>query len=319
MGRSEGLAVAMAPHPANDAPDILRGRRRRGEDAIKIALFACAGVTILTTVGILAALAGQTVSFFSDVSIGAFFTGTTWAPTFGANASFGVLPLIVGTLLVALIGTIVAVPLGLATAIYLSEYASPRVRRVLKPALEILAGIPTVVLGFFALNFVTTVVLKTIIPGVETFNALSAGIVVGIMIVPTIASLSEDAMRAVPQGLREAAFGLGAEPRRVALRVVLPAALSGIVAASILGLARAIGETMIVSIAAGNQPLLSFNPLHGIQTMTAYIVQISLGDTPAGSLAYKTIFAVGSTLFAITFLLNYLSFRFVRRFREVYD
>lgn len=309
----------MPDAPRDVAPGFLRGRRRPGEAAIKGVLFACALVTILTTVGILASLAGETFSFFADVSPVTFFTGTTWAPTFGANASFGVLPLITGTILVALIGTLVAIPLGLATAIYLSEYASPRVRRILKPALEILAGIPTVVLGFFALNFVTNVVLKTILPGVETFNALSAGIVVGIMIVPTIASLSEDAMRAVPQGLREAAFGLGAENRRVALRVVLPAALSGIVAASILGLARAIGETMIVSIAAGNQPLLSFNPLEGIQTMTAYIVQISLGDTPAGSIAYRTIFAVGSTLFVLTFLLNYLSFRVVRRFREAYD
>lgn len=282
-------------------------------------LFACAGVTILTTIGILVALAGETFAFFSEISPIAFFTGTNWAPTFGRNASFGVLPLINGTLLVAAIGTVVAVPLGLAIAIYLSEYASARVRKVLKPALETLAGIPTVVLGFFALNFVTNVVLKTIIPGVETFNALSAGIVVGIMIVPTIASLSEDAMRAVPDSLREAAFGLGAERRRVALRVVVPAALSGIVAAAILGLARAIGETMIVAIAAGNQPLLSFNPLEGIQTMTAYIVQISLGDTPAGSLAFHTIFAVGSTLFALTFLLNYLSYLIVRRFREVYD
>lgn len=276
-------------------------------------------MTILTTVGILVSLLGETVAFFSEISPLRFFTGTRWAPTFGRNAAFGVLPLINGTLLVAAIGTLVAVPLGLAIAIYLSEYASPRVRKILKPALEILAGIPTVVLGFFALNFVTNVVLKSIIPGVETFNALSAGIVVGIMIVPTIASLSEDAMRAVPQGLREAAFGLGADRRRVALRVVVPAALSGIVAAAILGLARAIGETMIVAIAAGNQPLLSFNPLEGIQTMTAYIVQISLGDTPQGSLAFHTIFAVGSTLFALTFLLNYVSFLVVRRFREVYD
>jgi phosphate transport system permease protein len=279
----------------------------------------CAGVTIVTTVAIIASLAGETISFFRQVSPATFFGGTEWAPSFGRQAAFGVLPLINGTLLVAGIGIIVAVPLGLGIAIYLSEYAPRRARKFLKPFLEILAGLPTVVLGFFALNFVTAVLLKSAIPGVETFNALSAGIVVGIMVTPTIASLSEDAMRAVPQGLREAAYGLGGTRREVSLKIVLPSALSGIGAAVILALARAIGETMIVAIAAGNQPLLGFNPLHGIQTMTAYIVQVSLGDTPAGSLVYRTIFAVGSTLFVITFLLNYASQRIVRRFREVYD
>jgi len=279
----------------------------------------CAAVTILTTIGIVAALAGETVNFFREISPGRFFGGTTWAPTFGSNAEFGVLPLINGTLMVAAIGIVVAVPLGIGIAIYLSEYAPKRVRTVLKPFLEILAGIPTVVLGFFALNFVTKVVLQTVLPDVEVFNALSAGIVVGIMIIPTIASLSEDAMRAVPQGLREAAYGLGAGKRSVALKVVLPAALSGVVAAVILGLARAVGETMIVAIAAGNQPLVSFDPREGIQTMTAYIVQVSLGDTPTGSVAYRTIFAVGATLFMMTFLLNYLSHRIVSRFREVYE
>ncbi len=282
-------------------------------------LRGCAAVTVVTTAGIILSLLGETISFFSDISPVTFFGGTEWSPTFGRNAEFGVLPLINGTLMVAAIGTLVAVPLGLLIAVYLSEYAPPRARKVLKPFLEILAGMPTVVLGFFALNFVTIVLLKKVIPGVETFNALSAGIVVGVMVTPTIASLSEDAMRAVPQGLREAAYGLGGTRREVSLKVVLPAALSGVAASIILGLARAIGETMIVAIAAGNQPLLSFNPLQGIQTMTAYIVQVSLGDTPTGSIVYKTIFAVGSTLFVLTFALNYLSHRIVRRFREAYE
>lgn len=300
-------------------PSALHGRRRPGEAVVRVLLFACAAVTVLTTAGIVLSLAGETIAFFGDVSPLRFFGGTTWAPTFGTRASFGVLPLIAGTLLVASIGIAVAVPLGFAIAVYLSEYAPERVRRILKPFLELLAGIPTVVLGFFALNFVTTVVLKRVVPGIETFNALSAGIVVGVMIVPMIASLSEDAMRAVPFGLREAAFGLGATRREVSLKVVTPAALSGISAAVILGLARAIGETMIVAVAAGNQPQMTFNPLRGVQTMTAFIVQISLGDTPAGSIAYRTIFAVGSTLFVMTFALNAISNRIVRRFRQVYD
>lgn len=316
------MAKTVAGGGAGPSPEIsadLRGRRRPAETVVRGALFVCAAATVLTTAGIVLALAGETVRFFRDASPAEFFGGTQWAPTFGRNASFGVLPLINGTLMVAAIGTLVAVPLGLAIAIYLSEYAPDRVRAVLKPFLEVLAGIPTVVLGFFALTFVTQVLLKNVVPGIETFNALSAGIVVGIMIVPTIASLSEDAMRAVPGGLREASYGLGAGRRTTALRVVVPAALSGIVAAVILGLARAIGETMIVAIAAGNQPRMSFNPLQGIQTMTASIVQISLGDTPAGSLAYRTIFAVGSTLFVMTFVLNFLSVRIVRRFKEGYE
>jgi len=281
------------------------------------ALRACAAVTVATTAGIIASLAGETVAFFREVSPWKFFTGTTWAPTFeAAGDRFGALPLLTGTLMVALIGIVVAVPVGLAIAVYLSEYARPRARRVLKPILEILAGIPTVVLGFFALNFVTGVVLKAVIPGVETFNVLSAGLVVGIMLVPTVASLSEDAMRAVPQDLREAGYGIGASRREVATKVVLPAATSGITAAVILALARAIGETMIVTIAAGNQPLLSFNPLHAAQTMTAYIVAVSLGDTPAGSVVYRTIFALGSTLFVITLGLNVMTYRVARRLKE---
>jgi phosphate transport system permease protein len=288
------------------------------ESAIKAVLVACGVLTILTTVGILLSLASETIAFFSDVSPVEFFTGTSWAPTFAAPA-FGVLPLINGTLMVTGIAVVFAVPVGLAIATYLSEYAPPQVRRVLKPFLEILAGIPTVVLGFFALSFVTPVLLKSIFSDIDTFNALSAGLVVGLMIVPTIASLSEDALRAVPHSLREGAYALGATKRISALKIMVPAALSGISASIILAASRAIGETMIVAIAANSAPRMSFNPLEGLQTMTAFIVQVTLGDAPAGSTAYKTIFAVGSTLFAMTFVLNAISIRIVRRFKEVYE
>ena len=285
---------------------------------IKGALLACGVVTILTTAGILLSLASETIQFFSEVSPLEFFTGTDWAPSF-ADKSFGVLPLINGTLMVTGIAVLFSVPVGLAIAIYLSEYASPRIRSVLKPFLELLAGIPTVVLGFFALTFVTQVILKSIFPQIETFNALSAGLVVGLMIVPTIASLSEDALRAVPGTLREGAYGLGASKRVTALKIIVPAALSGLSASIILATSRAIGETMIVAIAANSAPDMSFNPLKGLQTMTAYIVQITLGDAPAGSIVYKTVFAVGATLFAMTFILNAISIRIVRKFKEVYD
>lgn len=295
----------------------LVGRRRPFEPVVVWALRACAALTVLTTVGIIVSLAGETIGFFREVSPVEFFTGTRWAPAFEiAGTRFGVVPLLTGTLMVALIGVVVAVPVGLAIAIYASEYASDRARRILKPILEVLAGIPTVVLGFFALNFVTGVLLKTIIPGIETFNVLSAGIVVGIMLVPTVASLSEDALHAVPRDLREAAYGLGATRREVSTRVVVPAALSGITAAVILALARAIGETMIVTIAAGNQPLLSFNPLHAAQTITAFIVAVSLGDTPAGSIVYRTIFALGSTLFLLTLGLNWMTLRVAQRLKK---
>lgn len=217
------------------------------------------------------------------------------------------------------IAVVFAVPVGLAIAVYLSEYAKPEVRRLLKPFLELLAGIPTVVLGFFALTFVTPVLLKRVFSDIDTFNALSAGLVVGLMIVPTIASLSEDALRAVPSSLREGAYALGATKRISALKIMLPAALSGLSASVILATSRAIGETMIVAVAANSAPRMSFNPLEGLQTMTAFIVQVTLGDAPAGSTAYKTIFAVGATLFAITFILNAISIRIVRRFKEVYE
>jgi phosphate transport system permease protein len=293
-------------------------RRRTGERAIKGALLACGVVSVATTIGIVLSLAFETFEFFRRVPILDYLTGTEWAPT-SRPPNFGVLPLISATLLIAGIAIVVAVPLGLGSAIFLSEYAKPRARKIIKPILEVLAGIPTVVLGYFALNFVTKSLLKSFIPGLGVFNALSAGLVVGIMIVPLIASISEDAMRAVPASLREAAYGIGAKKRIVATKVVVPAALSGIAAAVILGLSRAIGETMIVTVAAGLNPNLSANPQESMATMTAYIVQVSLGDTPQTGIAYKTIFAVGSTLFLMTLALNIASARIVRRFQERYE
>ena len=294
-------------------------RRRTGERVIKGALLACGVVSIATTIGIILSLAFETVEFFRRVPILDYLTGTQWAPTLGRPPKFGVLPLVSATLLIAGIAIVVAVPLGLGSAIFLSEYASPRVRKILKPILEVLAGIPTVVLGYFALNFVSLTLLKKLIPGLPSSNALAGGLVVGIMIVPLIASISEDAMRAVPTSLREAAYGMGSTKRTVATRVVLPAALSGVAAAVILGLSRAIGETMIVTVAAGLNPNLTADVTQSMATMTAYIVQISLGDTPQTGIAYKTIFAVGSTLFLMTLALNILSARVVRRFRERYE
>ena len=297
----------------------LAGRPRRAERLILGALWVCAAVSVLTTVGIVAVLFIDAAGFFTEVSIVRFLTDTAWRP-FGdvESGRFGVLPLLNGTLLVTAIAMIVAVPLGLGSALYLSEYAPGRVRRWLKPSLELLAGVPTVVLGYFALTFMTPLLRALLGDTVQIFNAASAGIVMGIMIVPTIASLSEDALSAVPRGLRESAYGLGATKRQVAVRVIMPAALSGVVAAVILGMGRAIGETMIVAIAAGNQPQLTANPFDQIQTMTAYIVQAVGGEAARGSLTYQSIFAVGSLLFVITFLLNILAQRFVRRFREVY-
>jgi len=292
-------------------------RRAAGESAIQMVLFLCAVVSIGTTLGIIYVLLQETVLFFQQVSPLEFFGDTRWTPLF-ASKRFGVWPLVVGTVLVAAGAMVVALPLGLLAAIYLSEYASDRMRRTLKPILEILAGIPTVVYGYFALTFVTPL-LKQIFPQTQTFNALSASIVMGIMILPTVASISEDALSAVPRSLREAAFGLGATRFEVATRIVVPAALSGISAAFILAISRAIGETMIVAIAAGQQPKITFNPLESIETMTAYIVQVSLGDTPHQSLAYKTIFAVGMLLFVMTFGLNLVSHWITRRFREVYE
>lgn len=296
-----------------------RSSARVGERIIYVLLFACGAVSILTTAGIVLTLFVEAAGFFRDISIVEFFTARNWTPFGGLEfGSFGVRPLVTGTLLVTGIALIVAVPLGLGAAMYLSDYASPRVRGILKPALEVLAGVPTIVLGFFALTFVTPLLRSVFGETVEIFNAASGGILIGIMIIPTIASISEDAMSAVPTGLRESAYGLGATRRKVVTSVVVPAALSGIVASIILGLGRAIGETMIVAIASGNLPSNSLNPFAAHQTMTAYIVQAVSGEAPRGSLSYESIFAVGALLFIITFGLNLLAQRVVRRFREVY-
>ncbi len=291
-----------------------RALRDRGVYSL---LFAAALISIVTTFGIVWVLITESFMFFREVSLIEFFTGTRWTPLF-SSAHFGILPLLNATMLIAAISLLVAIPLGLGAAIYLSEYAPKRVRAILKPTLEILAGIPTVVYGYFALLFITPL-LRQFIPGMQVFNALSAGIAMGIMIVPLVASLSEDAISAVPGSLRDAASAVGATDMEKIIGVTLPAALSGIIASFILAMSRAVGETMIVAIAAGNAPELIFNPLQGMQTMTAYIVQVSLGDTPRGTIEYSTIFAVGVTLFAMTLILNILSRIVVNRFREVYE
>jgi phosphate transport system permease protein len=287
------------------------------EWAIERSLFLCAAASILITGGIIAVLVFETVEFLREVPVTEFLFGTEWTPLFFTKA-FGVLPLVGGTLLVSLIAMAVALPAGLMSAIYLSEYAPPALRRVVKPILEVLAGVPTVVYGYFALLFVTPL-LQRVIPGLAGFNALSPGIVMGIMILPLVSSLSEDALHTVPSGLREGAYALGATKLQATIRVVVPAAFSGISAAGILAISRAIGETMIVAIAAGQQPRLTLNPLVPIETMTAYIVQVSLGDTPAGTLEYRTIFAVGMLLFLSTFGLNIASIWLRERFREEYS
>jgi phosphate transport system permease protein len=292
------------------------GSRRLQEWLIERALLLCATLSVFTTAGIIIVLAIETFGFLSEVSIVEFLTGTEWTPLF-ANRRFGVLPLVAGTVLVSTIAMAVALPMGLLSAIYLSEYAPTRLRRVVKPILEVLAGVPTVVYGYFALMFVTPL-LQQFIPGLAGFNALSPGIVMGIMILPLVSSLSEDAMRAVPGGLREGVYALGATRMQTSLTVVVPAAFSGITAACILAVSRAIGETMIVAIAAGQQPRLTANPLVPIETMTAYIVQVSLGDTPQGTIEYRTIFAVGMLLFLMTFTLNLASTWLRDRFREEY-
>ena len=297
---------------------LRRTNRRVGERVIRGLLLAAAAVSIVTTFGIVVSLVVPALEFFAEIPVWDFLTGTQWTPLF-ADAQYGVLPLVTGTITITAIATVVSVPLGLGAAIYLSEYASPRTRKVLKPTLELLAGIPTVVFGFFALQFVTQVLLVRIFPGIDVFNALSAGLVMGIMIIPTIASLSEDAMSAVPGGLREGSYSLGATKRQTAVSVVIPAALSGIVAAFVLGISRAIGETMIVTIAAGLQPNLGFNPLQGMQTMTSYIAAAGSGDLATGSVEYKSIFAVGLLLFVMTFVMNVISIRLVRKYRQAYQ
>jgi len=287
------------------------------ERLIEGVLLLSALFSIFVTVGIIGVLFFETYEFFKEVSIVDFLTDTQWTPLF-AERHFGILALFSGTFLTSGIAMAVALPIGLVTAIYLSEYAQDRLRVVVKPILEVLAAVPTVVYGYFALIFVTPL-FQRLIPELSGFNALSPGIVMGIMIIPIVSSLSEDAMRAVPMGLREGAYALGATRFQVATRVVIPAALSGIAASFILGISRAIGETMIVAIAAGQQPRLTLNPLVPIETITAYIVQVSLGDTPTGTLEYRTIFAAGMSLFAVTLLFNIASYLLKRRFAEMYE
>ena len=291
---------------------------RYGEKLIYASLAACAILSVVTTTAIVIALIGPTLGFFQDVPVADFLFGTEWSPSF-EPASFGVLPLVVGTLSVTLWGMLFAIPIGLGAAVYLSEYANPRVRKTIKPILEILAGIPTVAIGFFCVSFITPEVLQSIFPSAGIFLALSAGLGIGLMTVPIIASISEDAMRAVPGGLREGAYAMGATRMRVATRVVFPAALSGIVASIVLAISRAVGETMVVVLAAGSTPNLTLNPLESIQAMTAFIATTATGEIAQDTVEYDTIFAVGTLLFVMTLAMNLISIRLVRRFREVYE
>lgn len=307
--------------PAAGRKSLRRGRRRPFETFMKVLLVTAAAVSIATTVGIVVALVGPTIEFFQTVGVWEFLTGTRWTPTFTPE-SYGVLPLVVATLITTLLAVAIAVPLGLGAAIYLAEYATDRTRRALKPVLEVLAGVPTVVFGFFALFALNPLLQKwwpTDNPPAFQ-NLLVAGIVMGIMIVPTVASVSEDAMSAVPRSLREGAYALASSPMQVATRVVVPAAISGIIASFVLGVSRALGETMIVTIAGGltsDRP--QFDPTEGAATMTAFIANIAAGDIPVDSLDYRSVFAVGTLLFLFTFVLNAISIRMVRKFREVYE
>lgn len=293
-------------------------QRRWGEEVIRALLFTAAVISVLTTIGIVFALVSQSLSFFADVGLD-FFKFNDWAPLFNP-ASFGIWQLLNGTFLITGIAILVAIPVGLGSAVYLSEYASPRVRKTIKPVLEVLVGVPTVVFGYFALTFITPTILNDILNlNVATFNALAAGVVMGMMIVPTIASISEDSMRAVPMGLREGAFGLGGTKRQVATKVVFPAAMSGIVASIVLGISRGIGETMIVLVAAGLQPNYGVNPTEGYATITTFMGATAKGDNPTGTIGYESIFACGLTLFVLTLLMNTVAIRFVRKYREVYE
>lgn len=320
------MSTEVTARPAAARPSLGASSRRHGERAIRAWLFLCATVSVLVTVGIVFALAGPTIEFFRQVDVGRFFSTEEWAPTF-QPPGFGVLNIVVGTLNVTFWALLIAIPAGLGAAIYLSEYAGRRARRILKPVLEVLEGVPTVAYGFFALTFITPIlrdVWPTWLPGdfgnpPGIFSAASAGLVMGIMIIPTVASISQDAMHAVPAGLRQAAYGLGSTRMQVATRVVVPAALSGIVASFILGISRAIGETMIVLIAAGATPQLTMMPNESVMTMTTFIGQSSTGDIATGTITYYTVFAVGSLLFVSTLVMNMLSIALVRRFRETYE
>lgn len=304
-------------HHSTDLWKPNRAKSKRDEGIVKLVFGAFAILSIFTTFGIIFSLIQETIKFFSQVPFWQFLTDTEWTPLF-TNAKYGILVLISATFLTSFIALLVAVPLGLLAAICLSEYAPRKVRAWLKPALELLAGVPTVVFGYFALLFVTPI-LKGIIPGIQTFNGLSAGLVLGIALLPTIASLSEDAIYAVPSSLRQAAYAVGATKREVVTGIVLRAALSGIVASIVLGVARAVGETMIVALAAGQNPNLTLDPRVAIQTMTSFIVQVAGGDVAVGTLKYDTLFVVGMTLFLITLALNAFSYWFVRKYQEKYE
>lgn len=310
------MSVASAANvPANLAAPARQ--RRWGEMIVGAALWLCAAISVLTTVGIVVILAYESLQFFSKVSIIDFFTGTSWAPH-ASPKRFGVWPLLCGTFLVAFGSAVIAIPVGLGAAIYLSEYASPLVRDIVKPLLEILAGIPSVVFGYLAIVFVSPIV-RAVFPSADHFNALNASIVVAIMILPMIVSLSEDVLRSVPRSLREGAYALGATKLDVTAGVIVPAAMSGIMASFLLAIARAVGETMAVAMAAGHLPQLTVNPLKTIQSMTAYIVETTRGDTPRGTIEYQTIFAVGLTLFLTTLALNVLAQWILKRMREQYE
>jgi len=308
------------PNTAELARSIRRSSPRYGERIVEGLLLVAALLSVATTIGIIVSLLEGTRAFLTEISLVDFLTGTLWTPLF-ANGSYGVLPILSATLLITAIAMVVAIPIGLGAALYLSEYAGERARKILKPVLEVLAGIPTVVFGFFAISFVTPNILRPIFGATEIgiFNALSAGLVIGILIIPIVASLSEDALSAVPQAMRDAALALGATRTKVARKVVLPAALSGVIASFVLALSRGIGETMVAVIAAGSIAQLTADPREPMQTMTAFIAQAASGDQPTGSRGYNTLFAVGSLLFVITLLVNVVSIRLVRRFREVYE
>jgi phosphate transport system permease protein len=315
----EAASTAAAASGRPEAPSLRAARRRYGELVIKGFLVLAAVISLLTTTGIVYALLEETIVFFGDVGVDDYLFGTKWSPLF-EPASFGVLPLIVGTFATTAIALVVAIPLGLGAAVYLSEYARPRVRKTLKPILELLAGIPTIVFGYFALTFFTPEILRGFFGlHVSIFNALAAGIIIGFLIIPIVASISEDSMRSVPQALREGAFGLGASKLQVTVRVVFPAALSGIVASVVLAMSRAVGETMVVLIAGGQQPQWGVDIGKSMETLTAFIAATAKGDAPTGSIEYKTLFAVGTTLFVITLVINMISIRFVRKYRQVYE
>ncbi|HEX5713559.1 MAG TPA: phosphate ABC transporter permease subunit PstC [Solirubrobacterales bacterium] len=320
MSKETAIATQPGGPPRLQAPG-----KRYGEKAIKWVLAFCGILSVLTTTAIVVSLIGPTIGFFEIVPADEFFFSVDWTPQF-EPPSFGVLGIVIGTLNVALWAMLFAIPIGLGTAVYLSEYASPRVRKTLKPTLEVLAGIPTVAIGFFAVSFILPEIIVPLWPGDflggaegKPFMALAAGLGIGLMIVPIIASISEDAMSAVPRGLHEGAYALGATKAKVAIRVIFPAALSGIVASIVLGISRAVGETMIVVLAAGSTPNATFNPVEAIQAMTAYIATTATGDISTGSVDYKSVFAVGTVLFFMTLLMNIVAIRLVRKYREVYE